>query len=67
MKEFRNQLYDFISLIDKYEYDNFKQTTTTGKYEIDSEKHSGMSMKLQESTFDDDSPINAIKGKLAVG
>ena len=23
LKEFRNQLYDFISLIDKYEYDNF--------------------------------------------
>ena len=51
----------------KYEYDNFKQTTTTGKYEIDSEQHSGMSMKFQESTFDDDTPINAIKGKLAVG
>ena len=23
LKEFRNQLYDLISLIDKYEYDNF--------------------------------------------
>ena len=51
----------------KYEYDNFKQTTTTGKYEIDSEQHSGISMKFQESTFDDDTPINTIKGKLAVG
>ena len=24
LKEFRNKLYDFISLIDKYEYDNFE-------------------------------------------
>ena len=34
---------------------------------LDSEQHSGISMKFQESTFDDDTPINTIKGKLAVG
>lgn len=45
-----------------YEYDNFKQTSDTGTYEIDTEKHSGNSMSIKESTYHNDTSMIGLNG-----
>ena len=48
----------------KFEYDNFSQKSNSGKYEIQQEKHEGMSMSLKESTYHNDSPLIGQNGQV---
>lgn len=48
----------------KFEYDNFTQKSNSGKYEIQQEKHEGMSMSLKESTYHNDSPLIGQNGQV---
>lgn len=46
----------------KYEYDNFKQISQSGAYNIDSEKHDGVSTSFKASTFHVDGPVIGLNG-----
>lgn len=44
------------------DYDNFKQTSDTGKYEISTEEHSGNAISFKGSTFHVDIPLIGLNG-----
>lgn len=46
----------------KYEFDNFKQTSDVGTYDITNEKHSGTSASYKEKTFHCDTPTIGLNG-----
>jgi hypothetical protein len=46
----------------KYEFDNFKQTSDVGTYEITNEKHNGTSTSFKEKTFHCDTPTIGLNG-----
>lgn len=46
----------------KYEFDNFKQTSDVGTYEITNEKHDGTSAAFKEKTFHCDTPTIGLNG-----
>lgn len=45
-----------------YDYDNFKQTSTNGTFNVDKEDHSGMSFGIKANTFHSNCPINGLNG-----
>lgn len=47
-----------------YEFDNFKQSSNSGKYEIQQEEHSGMSMSIKESTYHNNTPLIGLNGQV---
>lgn len=48
----------------KFEYENFKQTSNGGKYEIQQEEHSGMSLSVKASTYHNDTPLLGLNGQV---
>lgn len=47
-----------------YEFDSFKQTSNTGKFEIDQEEHKGMKMTISESTYYNDTNKIGLNGQV---
>ena len=48
----------------EFEFDNFKQTSNSGKYEIQQEEHSGMSVSIKSSTYHNDTPLIGLNGQV---
>jgi hypothetical protein len=48
----------------KYEFDNFKQKSDIGKFEIQNESHEGMAMSVEESTYHNDTPLIGLNGQV---
>lgn len=48
----------------KYEFDNFKQTSDIGKFEIQNESHKGMAISVEESTYHNDTPLIGLNGQV---
>jgi hypothetical protein len=48
----------------KFEFDNFSLKSDIGKFEIDNESHEGMSMKVKESTYHNDTSIIGLNGQV---
>jgi hypothetical protein len=48
----------------EFEFDNFKQTSNSGKYEIQQEEHSGMSVSIKSSTYHNDTQLIGLNGQV---
>lgn len=45
-----------------YKYDNFKQESDSGEWEVETESHKGTSMEIEESTYHNDTPLIGLNG-----